>query len=360
MNFIGQPCSDTSESEDNYPLQNNLANSLIFLHPSATESCSDSEDSQKTVSDPEFDGQTSLFCGTQQFCEDIENISEEDIQETSPKDSLSAEKKRKQYTSIIRNLSGLRKRGAGVTFKRAIDRNQVERSKYSGCKCGKNCLLKFSVTQIVEQRSLTHRLKRNERKQHFLNDIRGNYDRASKQFRYFFLLEEVCSVAYGKLHYISKPTLCSVRQIALEDGKNVQPRKRRKASIEGSTVYQLMFRAWFNDWKNGRGQYMPDSPEFHLSPGLKIKDIAKAYEEERQLEPECAASKPTVYRWLKADFPEVKKRKFVRFTKCSICVILEDKVAKAGEDSRRKGACKPGVLAALKASTAATSAVVRV
>ena len=94
--------------------------------------------------------------------------------------------------------------------------------------------------------------------------------------------------------------------------------------------------------------------------GLKIKDIAKAYEEERQSEPECAASKPTVYRWLKADFPELKKRKFVRFTKCSICVILEDKVAKAGEDSRRKGACKPGIMVALKASTASTSAVVRV
>ena len=118
----------------------------------------------------------------------------------------------------------------------------------------------------------------------------------------------------------------------------MQPRPQKRGSPDSdNTVARLQFKAWFGEWKNGRGNYQPDSPEFHLAPGLKLKDVARAYTEYTRGRDEPCPSPPSVYRWLAVDFPHVKKRKWCRFTKCSICSKLDDRIEKAKPDARRVG-----------------------
>ena len=74
---------------------------------------------------------------------------------------------------------------------------------------------------------------------------------------------------------------------------------------------------------------MPDSPEWHLSPGIKIKDILEAYNEELTVDSSInymrtCVSKSCFHEMMKSEFPCVKKRKWVRFTKCGKCTYLED------------------------------------
>jgi hypothetical protein len=85
---------------------------------------------------------------------------------------------------------------------------------------------------------------------------------------------------------------------------------------------------------------MPDSAEFHLNPGLKKKDVHKAFTEalvrENPLQViKHSPSYPT--KILAEDFPNIKKRKWVRFTKCTTCCILDDKISQCGCDTVRKG-----------------------
>ena len=105
---------------------------------------------------------------------------------------------------------------------------------------------------------------------------------------------------------------------------------QRRVSIEKSaTALRLHFISWFEHWKQGRGNRMPDADEFHLAPGLKIKDIQSAYNED--LKDDCSLchrngeiGKSTVYSMMATEFPKVKKRKWVRFTKCGKCTYLDD------------------------------------
>ena len=87
---------------------------------------------------------------------------------------------------------------------------------------------------------------------------------------------------------------------------------------------------------------MLDSPEFHLNPGLKKLDIHKAFTEVLQREnPDVRVHHSPSYttKILQEDFPNIKRRKWVRFTKCSTCCILDDKISQCGCDTRRKGNC---------------------
>ena len=131
----------------------------------------------------------------------------------------------------------------------------------------------------------------------------------------------------------------------VNSGINSVPPRQLVCIEKGQTVPRLKFKAWFDNWKNGRGNPQPDSQEFHLAAGLKKGDVVKAYQELQSSSAEtdetCCShvgdSSSTLFRFMRQDFDHVKKRKHVRFTKCSVCTLIEDKKKKAKNDSRRQG-----------------------
>ena len=308
------------------------------------EPCSDS-DSSETDEETESDCEDIIprklqytnFCGSQQIQEDIFDLEERDICETVVTQTPHPLKTRKQYTSDIRRLGN--KRVYEKTLDKATQKSHIIRSIERGCKCGQHCLGSYTWRQIQEKRFTTHKLKRHEKKQLILDELTSFYRRNEDKFDYFLLNRKVCATAYGAALFVSKLFLVTIRALVRQNTTTIFPRLQKKESPSSeNTPERLDFKAWFDHWKNGRGNYQPDSPEFHLAPGVKLKDIHRAYHDYRSLKQGQLVSRPTVYRWLAVDFPEVKKRKWVRFTKCSTCCKLDDRIEKAGPDRRRKGA----------------------
>ena len=193
----------------------------------------------------------------------------------------------------------------------------------------------------------------NDKRTYLINDLKqfGHYDENKDvfKFRYLYRSEVICAKAYEKLYLISHSTLCDIRRQVNEGVISVP--KRRRSIEKGQSVAHLNFKAWFDNWKNGRGNPMLDSQDFHLAPGMKKGDIVKAYREQIGVNStlsddssegstncsNCGNSVSNLFTFLREDFDHVKKRRHVRFTKCSVCIKIEDKKKQAKNDSRRRG-----------------------
>lgn len=338
----GDFCIPCSESEDEMDFC--IPCSDIENHANVV---SDSEDTESDEESPSSSGYAT-FCDSQQMEDDIYGLEEADIHETCTNTTqqsadyivpIAGQKKRKPYTSDKRNLGNKRIRNKEQL--KALDRRNLSAMLRSTCRCGRNCIGKLKYKQVFFERRLVHSLKRYEKKNYFLLQLKTSsyFDDNGKilKFRYSFHGQEVCAVAFEKIYAIGHNMLVNVRKMVSEGVQQAFP---REAKVEnGKQVLKLEMKAWFESWKHGRGNYMPDSPEFHLSPGLKKKDIYQAYLDEfgQRTRQYALVSKAYFYRIFNEEFPNVKKRRWVRFTKCNVCLTLEDKVKRSCSNQQRQG-----------------------
>ena len=196
-------------------------------------------------------------------------------------------------------------------------------------------------------------MKCHEKRTVLINELKRTsiYDPSKKKFKFRYLYKDtvICATAFEKLYVVGHTTLVDVRRQINGGIDSVPPRKAKRIE-KGQSIARLQFKAWFDNWKNGRGNPQPDSTDFHLAPGLKKKDVVKAYQVRQSTSSDtltdssgtcCSSStgssSSNLFGFLQNDFPHVKKRKHVRFTKCSVCTLIEDKKKKAKHDSRRQG-----------------------
>ena len=260
-------------------------------------------------------------------------------------------KRRKAYQSDLRNLGATRDRSKRL--RKSLDTDDFDDLRKTNCLCGRNCFLAFEKRYVFEQRKSFHKLKSNEKRTYLISELkRTSFFDAKKQqyqFRYLYKDSTICAKAFEQLYKVGHTVLCDVRR-QINAGYETIPDRRRNTE-KGQSVSRLKFKAWFDNWKNGRGNPQPDSTDFHLAPGLKKGDVVKAYQEVQSTRSETSneaedaesscnspgCSTSNLFGFLQSDFDHVKKRKHVRFTKCSVCTKIDDKKKKAKADSRRVG-----------------------
>ena len=311
------------------------------IPPIQNQYCSDTDSScTETDSDCEehspFQIRTVNFCNSQQFEEDLVDFEEEEICEVEVCQPLMPAKKRKAYTSSIRNLGA--KREYNKLAQKATSQSSIRKTLEKGCNCGNNCLAKFQAQELEADRRRVHSLKRHEKKQFFLENLRETYNKSQAKFVYIVRNMLVCGTAYSRYYQISKPYMVELRHMVRQNKFTVTPRPAKANSPDNSHTPQHMeFVSWARNWLKGRSNPQPDSHETHLAAGMHMYDFYEAYKEEMESESRQVVQKSTVYKYLAQSIPDVKKRQWVRFTKCSVCVKLEDRMEKAGHDQRRRG-----------------------
>lgn len=332
-------CVDSSDSEG----ENEFPHTCQFTCEASSSSESETEDSTvRTLpfyvdSETETDDSDSELSEAQQLLGIKDNI----LCETNTKvDSCetcthSKKRQRKPYTSTKRNLAPepryRKKQKINCTTKSITDLRDKQ-----FCRCGHKCHQLFTFGEVKKQREIYHSLLQNEKREFLISDIRRSSTLVDNKFvvRYAFQNTTICRTAYENLWPVSHKHLTTVVKQLVSGVYHVSP---RTSPIGKETGLNLVFDAWFENWKHGRGNYMPvtetqSQVEFHLSPGLKKKDIHKAFLEHLLTVPEHKEQTPDVSftnKRLRDKFPDVKKRKWIKFTKCSICTLIDDKISKS-------------------------------
>jgi hypothetical protein len=183
-------------------------------------------------------------------------------------------------------------------------------------------------------------LKEHEKRNFLLNDIKlsSSWEDGKLSVQYAFDGAQICRLAYEHLWPVSHPVLTDILK-KLNNG--IVQCLPRSASLEkNDSELTCLFRTWFNEWKNGKGNWQPNTPYFILQTGLKLKDIHTAFQAYLQEHPtaQCRSVSKSYVSLLRAHlFPQIIKRKWCTFSECSACVRIKDQIAKS-KSQEEKGA----------------------
>ena len=256
---------------------------------------------------------------------------------------------RKKYTSIKRRLG--QKRICDKRKQRNLSPTVIANLCSSNtCTCGEHCYEHFTITKVTTERTKYFQLTQTEQKQYLLNTIRSSSEIRNGKIVpvYNFNRQPICRTAFEKLYPVAHATVTKIIKLLMNDIQKVSP--RHTSIPNGETFVVQMFKAFVEQWKLGKGGYMPDSPCFHLCPGVKFKHLHQAFVEHLKNFPYIKRSgidRSYVSRLRNLHFPEIIKRRFVRFTKCGVCCLLEDRITQANGQAE-KGELKVTFCKALK------------
>ena len=150
-----------SEPEPVFVSPNSLAISLSYDSETELENTGELHQTIDTDSETESDEETVIVAGQQFDKNCIEGLETQDIfaddcdinnlDAATYTNQENSSKKRKAYSSSVRNLGNQRDRTKRL--RNSLDKDELSSLQHTLCKCGKNCFQAFNTKHVLELRN---------------------------------------------------------------------------------------------------------------------------------------------------------------------------------------------------------------